>query len=182
MQESHQFSRALPSLNKGPKPGSAIAADSEKCQILAKKGFLSARGITSGLVLLVYSKQFQLGVLLRLPELREQLSLTIETEEELFAKSAISMIMAEFETLGVKKERLVTYVVGGSSSAGGREVSRVSVKRALWKYGLTPSACDVGGKQVRSIWMEVESGRTIVRSERIVEDAPVMESPLSVAS
>ena len=38
----------------------------KKCQILVKKGFLSARDLTSDLALLVYSQEFQLGVLLHL--------------------------------------------------------------------------------------------------------------------
>jgi chemotaxis receptor (MCP) glutamine deamidase CheD len=135
--------------------------DREKCQILAKKGFLVARNTTSGLVLLVYSKEFQLGVLLHLPVPG------LDTQDQTFAKSAIAMILAEFETLGVPRKDLLTYVIGGSATDTLPEISRLTVQRILWTHGLPLSACDLGGRQIRSIWMDVETGRTIVRSEPI---------------
>jgi chemotaxis receptor (MCP) glutamine deamidase CheD len=165
-----------------PTPPSSLPCDSEKCQILAKKGFLNAKRITTGLVLLVYSQGFQLGVLLHLPSLNSSNTAGIDSQEQAFAKAAIAMILAEFETLGVSRNELVTYAIGGSASEGTREVTKLAMKRALWSYGLPLSACDLGGKQIRSVWMDVESGRIIVRSEPMLKNAFPVGAPLPVAS
>jgi chemotaxis receptor (MCP) glutamine deamidase CheD len=163
-QESNYAKNAAPA-TVTPLPGTASlhpASDREKCKILAKKGFLVARNTTSGLVMLIYSKEFQLGVLLHLPLPG---STVVDSAAQIFAKSAIAMILAEFETLGVRRRDLLTYVIGGSATDTLPEVSKLTVQRALWSHGLSLSACDLGGSQLRSIWMDVESGRTIVRSE-----------------
>jgi chemotaxis receptor (MCP) glutamine deamidase CheD len=162
----------------------------EKCQILAKKGFLVARNMTGGLVLLVYSKEFQLGVLLQLPLPASQGgpgSPDADSQGRAFAKSAIAMILAEFESLGVVRKELMTYVIGGSATDDLPEVQKLAVQRTLWGYGLSLSACDLGGEQVRSVWMDVASGRTIIRSHSMTaslmtDGSLATQSPLPVAS
>ncbi len=165
-------------------PGTAFmpgGCQREKCQILAKKGFLVARNVTSGLVLLLYSAEFQLGVLLHVPVSSGHAPAGPDSPDQAFTKSAIALIRAEFETLGVSRNDLLTYVIGGSGGDA-PEVSKLAVQRTLWGYGLPLSAWDLGGKLVRSIWMDVENGRTIVRSEPIARSEMSLQSPLQAAS
>jgi len=152
----------------------------EKCQILAKKGFLVAKNVTSGLILLVYSAEFQLGVLVHLPT--ASAASGTDTQHQAFTKSAMALILSEFETLGVSRNHLLTYVIGGSAEDALPEVSKITVQRTLWNYGLPLSASDLGGKLSRSIWMDVENGRTIVRSEPIPASPLSLHSPLQAAS
>lgn len=152
----------------------------ERCKILAKKGFLSARNITNGVALLLYSREFQLGVLLNLP-LSDDASV-VESDEYVFAQSAMALILTEFQTLGVRKKQLVSYAVGGSCAEGATENTKVLVQRTLWRHGLTLSASDLGGQQTRSIWMDVETGRTIIRSERMPVQVAQNDSKCYAAS
>jgi chemotaxis receptor (MCP) glutamine deamidase CheD len=152
------------------------------CQILAKKGFLTARNITSGVAILVYSREFQLGVLFHLPLNDADADTASSREDQAFARSAMSMILSEFQTLGVRSRDLLTYAIGGSAVDGKNEASAVDVRRALWSHGLSLSAADLGGKQVRSIWMDVESGRTIIRSQPIPNDEDQSGMAIPVAS
>lgn len=143
---------------------SAFSGENQRCQILAKKGFLSARGLSAGLAIILYSRQFQLGVLLHLTPPSGAESGKTNWGSDGFAKSAMAMILAEFDTLGVSKHELLTYVIGGAATETQAAASEVCIRRSLWNLGLVPSACDVGGCQLRSVWLDVESGRIIVRS------------------
>lgn len=172
-----QLEHTGPANSAGPSPS---RRNGEKCQILVKKGFLTAKNVTSDVTLLLYSKEFQLGVLFHLPPFGATGKSV--TDGDTFAKTALAMILAEFESLGVAKADLVTYAIGGSAAEGNPEVRAVSVRRALWSHGLVLSACDLGGYQRRSIWMDVESGRTIIRSEPISKTAAQSEDSFSVAS
>jgi|GEM_PF-4174829 len=154
----------------------------ERCKILAKKGFLTLKNVTSGLAVLVYSQQFQLGVLFQLPASYGDPSAEFVSEDHLFAKSAMAMILAEFQSLGVRKQDLLTYAIGGSAVDEAAEASAEQVRTNLWSHGLTLTASDLGGHQVRSIWMDIENGRTIIRSEPIAAAAKTQSEPLAVAS
>jgi chemotaxis receptor (MCP) glutamine deamidase CheD len=183
-QESQHFNNSATSA-ASPLPGSAAirsVSQREKCQILAKKGFLVAKNITSGLILLVYSAEFRLGVLLHLPLNSGSVSSGVDTQDQTFAKSAMALILSEFETLGVSRNHLLTYVIGGSATDVLPEVSKLTVQRTLWSYGLPLSASDLGGQLLRSIWMDVENGRTIVRSEPLPGSHISIQSPLKAAS
>lgn len=177
-----------PSTLSGPLESKASVASQpapnakEKCQILVKKGFLTARNLTSGVALLVYSQEFQLGVLLHLPSLALPGKPSDTNDGDAFSKPALAMILAEFETLGVAKADLLTYAIGGSAINGLPETSSTVVRRMLWSHGLVLSASDLGGNQIRSIWMDVENGRTIIRSQPIPNSAAQSEDPLRVAS
>ncbi len=151
---------------------SAPATSGKKYQILAKRGFLTAKNTSTDLVLLVYSEQFQLGVLLNLPAA----CVLDHSRTDVFSQSAISMILNEFEALGVDRKQLTTFVIGGAETESASGVSQFAVQKMLTSFGLPAGTCDLGGKQIRSIWMDVESGRTIVRSQ------PWNGSPANAAS
>jgi chemotaxis receptor (MCP) glutamine deamidase CheD len=169
-------------LNTGRPPIEEASEKSPKsgppCQILAKKGFLTARNLTSGVALLVYSRDFQLGVLLHLAGFDEGPRI----DDQTFTKSAMAMILNEFQTLGVRRRDLLTYAVGGSAQGGKAEASPVVLRRLLWRYGLALSASDLGGRQSRSVWMDVETGRIIIRSEHLIDNTASSSAEICVAS
>ena len=168
------------SVSTGQAPGAA-----NRCQILAKKGFLTVRDVTSGVALLLYSQEFRLGVLLQLSSSCDLGVPAAHDDVDGFAKPALALILSEFETLGVTKTELLTYAIGGSAQDGAPEASALALRRALWDYGLVLSASDLGGHQVRSIWMDVESGRTIIRSQPLAKGGAVQTgtaASLAVAS
>ena len=179
LSKSSGHSRLKPSSEVNP---GNPAAEREKCQILAKKGFLVARNTTMGMVLLVYSKEFQLGVLLHLGDQTAQGSGILDGQNHSFTKTAVAMILSEFETLGVRRSELETYVIGGSRTEGVPAVSKASIQRLLWNYGLSLTGCDLGGRLVRSVWMDVETGRIIIRSEPMSKGSIRGGASMSVAS
>jgi len=142
------------------------ASQSHRCKVLAKKGFLTLKNVTSSLAVLLYSSDFQLGALFHLPAPQAGLL----SEELSFANSAMTMILTEFQSLGVRKEDVVTYAIGGSATEDTQAVSAAMVRDTLSTHGLTLTASDLGGRQTRSIWMDVETGRTIIRS--VLLEAP----------
>jgi chemotaxis receptor (MCP) glutamine deamidase CheD len=134
------------------------------------------------MVLLVYSREFQLGVLLHLGEQSAQGSGSLDGQDQAFTKTAVAMILSEFETLGVRRSELETYVIGGSRTESLPAVSKASIQRLLWNYGLSLTGCDLGGRQIRSVWMDVETGRTIIRSEPMKKGSFPGGASMSVAS
>jgi chemotaxis receptor (MCP) glutamine deamidase CheD len=161
-------------------PASEVSGENEKCKILATKGFLIARNLTSDVAILVHSNEFQLGAMLHLNSPGKEESENVVAGDA-FAKSALAMILAEFETLGVTRTSLNTYAIGGSVADGFPGVTDSAMRSALAQYGLSPSNCDLGGTQMRSVWLDVETGRIIVRSQPIASALPA-EAPLSLAS
>ena len=155
--------------------------ENSRCQIMIKKGFLTAKNITSDVVLLLYSLEFQLGVLLPLPLFSNDQASETSGEERAYMQSAMAMILNEFRTLGVKKRELLVYAVGGAEAGETVATSDLAVKSALWAHSLALSASDLGGNQARSVWMDVETGRIIIRSERILKQVKTLE-PLRAAS
>jgi chemotaxis receptor (MCP) glutamine deamidase CheD len=179
LSKSFGHSQVRPSSQVDPVPS---AGEREKCQILAKKGFLVARNTTTEMVLLVYSKEFQLGVLLHLGEPSAQVAGSMDGHDQAFTKTAIAMILSEFETLGVSRSDLNAYVIGGSATETAPAASKSCLQRMLWNHGLSLTGCDLGGRQVRSIWMDVETGRTIIRSEAMSKSSFSGGASISVAS
>ena len=161
---------------------SAPCTTPRKFKILTQAGFLVARDLTSEVVLLVYSQEFKLGVLLYLPQFSSGAVTDENLQDQTFAQSAIAMILSEFRMLGVVPEQLLTYVIGGSGAGASNATVKQGVQRSLRSYGLTLSASDLGGSQIRSIWMDVASGRTIVRTRPMVQTSTMIECELPVAS
>ena len=176
-----RYSEMQTSLSLGLTMGPAAAARGNRCQILTKKGFLTARNLTSGVVLLLYSEKFQLGVLLHLGAVETATTSPKVLVNDEFSAPALSMLLSEFKSMGVRNKDLHVYVIGGSTDGEGPAFD-VQVRRALWALELVPKACDLGGKLNRSVWMDVESGRVIVRSKTIVDVALESSEPISVAS
>lgn len=182
MQDNKRLNPANGWNNELAVPRSTSLKKNGRCQILAKQGFLSLKNVTSGLALLVYSSEFHLGVLFQLPPADTDQPSDVMSEDRSFAKSAMAMILTEFEALGVRKRDLVTYAIGGSAADGIPETSVSMVRRTVASHGLTLTSSDLGGSQRRSIWMDVATGRTIIRSEPLIKQAKPLVTPENAAA
>ena len=87
-----------------------------------------------------------------------------------FADTAIASLLRAALEQGAQKRRLVIFAAGGAQvmdddcmfNIGKRNC--LALRKALWKYGLVPHAEDVGGTVVRTVRLEVGSGRVWLQS------------------
>jgi chemotaxis protein CheD len=86
----------------------------------------------------------------------------------MFADSAIPMFFRQAYRLGAKKSRLRVAVAGGAQvleAANSMEIGRknlAAMRRIFEIAGISPDMEDVGGKDVRSLRLDVGTGRLVV--------------------
>jgi len=89
----------------------------------------------------------------------------------MFADTGIPLLFREVFRLGARRENLVVKAAGGASpltSDTGMfrigERNYTILRKMLWKNDILLAAEDIGGTASRTLYLEVESGRTVVRS------------------
>jgi len=82
-----------------------------------------------------------------------------------FADTAIPCLLQAALAQGADKRRLIVFAAGGAQVMNDNSIFNVgkrnclALRKALWKFGLVAHAEDIGGTVVRTVRMEVESGR-----------------------
>lgn len=90
----------------------------------------------------------------------------------MFADTGVPLLFEAMYLLGSKKSHLVVKLAGGASMSTGNDVFDVgkrnlaALRRIFLKNGVLVAAEDVGGSSSRTVCIEVDSGRTVVRSSR----------------
>ena len=90
-----------------------------------------------------------------------------------FADLAIPLILEEMIKRGCAKRNLVAKIAGGASmfkfseqsinsDIGNRNIE--AVKKAITREGITVASEDVGGSKGRSMFVEAETGRVLIRT------------------
>jgi chemotaxis protein CheD len=90
-----------------------------------------------------------------------------------FPQTALPVLLARLREIGADPGRVVAKLVGGSTMfaslltpgtvhMGERNV--IACRSTLRQAGIPLVAQDVGGEQGRSVWLETDSGRIVVRS------------------
>jgi chemotaxis protein CheD len=91
----------------------------------------------------------------------------------LYVDSGMKVMLDKFFTNGSRKNDLIIRVAGGSSSKENEEedffqIGRrnfVSLRKYLWNEGLMLKAYDVGGYGSRTVTLEVENGKMLIKSK-----------------
>lgn len=91
----------------------------------------------------------------------------------LYVDSGMKVMMDNFYRDGSRKNDLIIRVAGGSSSKLNEEedffqIGRrnfVSLRKFLWDEGLMLKAQDVGGYGSRTVTLELESGKMLIKSQ-----------------
>jgi chemotaxis protein CheD len=87
-----------------------------------------------------------------------------------FADTAIPLLLRTALAQGADKHRLLVFAAGGAQVMNDNAIFNIgkrnclALRKALWKFGLVPQAEDIGGTQVRTVRMEVGSGRVWLQS------------------
>ena len=90
----------------------------------------------------------------------------------LYVDSGMKVMLDDFYRNGSRKNDLIIRVAGGSSSKVNEEedffqIGRrnfVSLRKYLWDEGLMLKAYDVGGYGSRTVTLEVENGKMLIKS------------------
>jgi chemotaxis protein CheD len=133
---------------------------------------LECLGLGSCIGLCLYDPQARVGGMAHivLPESnREREGSTLLPGK--YADTAIPMLLQMMIRKGASKSRLVVKMAGGAQmlqSLGGAGIEMGArniemTRKALAKEGLGITACDTGGNKGRSLWLEVGTGRVMVK-------------------
>lgn len=82
----------------------------------------------------------------------------------LFADTGVSKLLEESCRRGAKKDRLIVTIAGGGqlaqeASPNGGKKNYLAVRKSLWKLGVMLESEAVGGTAVRSVRLEVATGK-----------------------
>ena len=91
----------------------------------------------------------------------------------LYVDSGMKLLLNDFYRNGSSKNNLIIRVAGGSSSKVNDEEdffkighrNFVSLRKYLWNEGLMLKAYDIGGYGSRTVTLEVESGKMLIKSK-----------------
>jgi chemotaxis protein CheD len=88
----------------------------------------------------------------------------------MFADTGIPMLFRRAYAAGADKKRLVVHIAGGAQvmdDAGLFNIGKrnyLTVKKVLWRAGVIIRAESVGGRESRTVRLEVDSGRFLMRT------------------
>lgn len=88
---------------------------------------------------------------------------------------ALALLQALFDR-GATRANLVAKVAGAASQVDRHSLFRIGernyvvLRKVLWKNGILIAAEDVGGAASRTVYLDVGTGRTQIRSEGIVRE------------
>ena len=88
----------------------------------------------------------------------------------MFADTGIPLLFRQAYAAGAEKNRLVVRIAGGAQvmdDAGVFNIGKrncLTVRKVLWRAGVLISAESVGGRESRTVRLEVQSGRFLMRT------------------
>ena len=89
----------------------------------------------------------------------------------MFVDTGLPALLQAVYDLGANQRRLLVKAAGGGSPLGPDEIFKIGQRnlevlgKVLWKNGLDLRAQSVGGAQARTLALDLQSGRTIVRTD-----------------
>ncbi len=88
----------------------------------------------------------------------------------MFVDTGVPALFQEAYRLGAEKSRMIVKVAGGSrilDDDGTFKIGRrnyATLRKILWKHNVLIAAEDVGGSFPRTMYLEIDTGKVIVRS------------------
>ncbi len=89
---------------------------------------------------------------------------------EMFTDSGVAALVEGVVTLGAQKNRLVAKAAGASKFLDEPDTFQigernyVALRKALWGHGISIVAEDTGGTLVRTLFLYMSTGRTMIRA------------------
>lgn len=89
---------------------------------------------------------------------------------QMFVDTGVTALLQEIYAQGAKKKDLVAKVAGAGSPLGQEMIFKIGqrnytvVRKLLWKNNILIQAEDVGGSAARTLFLDIATGRTIVKS------------------
>jgi len=93
-----------------------------------------------------------------------------EIRPMMFVDTAVPLFFRQAYELGAAKHRLVVKVAGGAALSQGEDFFNIGqrnilmLRKLLWKNGIMIAAEDVGGQISRTLYLQVDTGRTWLHS------------------
>jgi chemotaxis protein CheD len=90
-----------------------------------------------------------------------------------FADTAIPFLLQAALAQGADKRRLIVFAAGGAQVMNDNSIFNIgkrnclALRKALWKFGLVVHAEDIGGTAVRTVRMEVGTGRVWIQTPSV---------------
>jgi len=87
----------------------------------------------------------------------------------MFADTGITQLFKSSYQMGAKKENIVVKTVGGAQILDPRGLfdigkrNYLAMRKIFWKNNVAIAAEHVGGETNRTVWLEMDSGRVILR-------------------
>jgi chemotaxis protein CheD len=88
----------------------------------------------------------------------------------MFVDTGVPRLFQESYKLGARKERMVVKVAGGAAAKDDENDSFqigknnfLMLRKLFWKNGVLISAQEVGGKDSRTLWIEVATGEVVLK-------------------
>lgn len=97
------------------------------------------------------------------------------TQPAMFVDTGVGTLLTELFRLGARRGSLVATVAGGASQITGGQTFRIGqrnhtvLRRMLWKNDILIAAEDVGGTRSRTIFLDMSTGRTLVKSDGLTQ-------------
>ena len=96
----------------------------------------------------------------------------------MYIDTGMKVLLDDFFRIGSRKKNLIIRVAGGSSSKVNEDedffqIGRhnfVSLRKYLWNEGLLLKAYDVGGYDSRTVTLEVENGKMLIKSKNSLKE------------
>ena len=161
--------------NSGPLR-TEIAVGTNECRLSVKGERLVARGVFSDVVIAMHVSSVKFAGLLRF---------TVSSEHgrndwkavQGFLEAALGEVFDGLRSMGFEPRNLAVYIIGGADLLSTKESQstkrlHLAARRALWQEGIVVKGDDLGGNHARSIWLDGDSGRLIVRSYGSPVDNP----------
>jgi chemotaxis protein CheD len=89
----------------------------------------------------------------------------------MFVDTGVPALLQAMFRLGAAKKNLVVKVAGAGSPLGHDQVFKIGqrnytvLRKLLWKNGILIQAEHVGGASARTLYLEIASGRTIMKAD-----------------
>ena len=88
----------------------------------------------------------------------------------MFADTGLKLLVRKMESLGAKRKLMHVKIAGGAAmntGPKGFDIGKrncLAIRKLLWKYGMFLDAEDVGGFSPRNLYLDIDDGTVIMRS------------------